>query len=132
MEVASICSGNGIASSLRGAMLSAQSGDFGMLDTSSYALALVGDKEHQARRQFSRSSAFSSRRNQDPNSAHRDSIKRICVVVHFSAAVSSRCTAKQCNSEPNKRIKVIRFAHSTAQELRTCAALYARRSASRQ
>jgi len=33
MEVASICSGNGIASSLHGAMLSAQSRDFGMLDT---------------------------------------------------------------------------------------------------
>lgn len=30
----------------------------------------------------------------------------------------------------NQRIKVVRFAHSTAQELRTCAALYAHRWAS--
>jgi hypothetical protein len=29
----------------------------------------------------------------------------------------------------NKRIKAVRFTHSTAQELRTCVALYARRSA---
>jgi len=131
MHVASIKSCNRIASSLHGAMMSARPRDFGMLDPLSCALALTGDKEHQRCCQFSSLVTFSSQENPEPNSSHRSNVGRSCVGVHFSVAVLFRLAAEQSNSEPNKRIKPARIACSTVQELRTCTAAYARRSASR-
>ena len=95
MHVANIKSRNRIASSLHGAMLSAQSRDFGMLDTSSCALALTGDKEHRGCRRFSSLVAFSSQENPETNSNHRSNFKHGCVGVHFSVAVLFRLAAKQ-------------------------------------
>jgi len=95
MDVASLKSRNRIASSMRGAMTSAASRDFGMLDPLLCALALTGNKEHQARCQSSRSSAFSGQRNQKTRSSHRRDLMRVCVGVHFSTAVSFWLAAEQ-------------------------------------
>src|SRR6266481_9176284 len=95
MEVVSICSRNRIASLLRGAMMSAQLRDFGMLDTSSCTLALTGDKEHQGRRQLSRPVALSRQEIREPNSNRCGNFNRGSVGVQFSVAALFRLTTEQ-------------------------------------
>ena len=95
MYVASIKSCSRIASSLRDAMLSAQSRDFGMLDTSSCAPAITGDKEHQACRQSSRSAAFFRHEKREPHSNRCSNLNHGGVGAQFGVAVSFRLTAEQ-------------------------------------
>src|SRR6266404_4263622 len=115
MEVASICSGNGIASSLGGAMLSAPSRDFGMLDTLSCAQALARDEERQGCRQFAWLLAHLSQENEEPTSNRRGNFRRglCCSTLHRRSFLSIHYRAK--SSEPNNRIKTVRRAHSTVQ-----------------
>jgi len=100
-----------------------------MLDTSSYALALVGDKEHQACRYSARPVACPSQENPELHSNHRSNFKHGCVGVHFGVAVLFQLTAELNIQSRTSASSNARSACSTAQELRTCAAAYAQRSA---
>ena len=107
------------------AMLSSSSNQF-EISTSSCALALANEKDNQGWSHSATSLACSSQRKKKQNHRRQRIALRRCT-LRCRRVISVLCGIKQ--SEPNNRIKIIRFAHSTVQQLRASPALYAWRYA---